>query len=124
MSDQNQQANGSGFSRRKFIAAAGSAGVGATLAGGLASQAAPTSGYWIAQADTPEVTSAKLGFIALTDAAPLIIAKEKGYFEKYGMKDVEIAKQASWGTTRDNLVLGSGSGGIDGAHLLSPMAYL
>jgi hypothetical protein len=49
---------------------------------------------------------AKLGFIALTDAAPLIVAKEKGFFEKYGMPDVDVAKQASWGATRDNLVLG------------------
>lgn len=74
-------------------------------------------------ADAPEVTTARLGFIALTDAAPLIIAKEKGYFGKYGMADVEVVKQASWAVTRDNLVLGSGGGGIDGAHILSPMPY-
>ena len=28
---------------------------------------------------------AKLGFIALTDAAPLFVAKEKGIFAKYGV---------------------------------------
>ncbi len=78
----------------------------------------------VSAADAPEVTKAKLGFIALTDASPLIIAKEKGYFEKYGMKDVEVLKQASWGTTRDNIVLGSDAGGIDGAHILTPMPYL
>lgn len=72
----------------------------------------------------PEVAKAKLGFIALTDASPLIIAKEKGIFAKYGMPDVEVLKQASWAATRDNLVLGSGGGGIDGAHILSPMPYL
>lgn len=72
----------------------------------------------------PETTKAMLGFIALTDAAPLIIAKEKGFFAKYGMPDVEVAKQASWGTTRDNLVLGSQGNGIDGAHILTPMPYL
>lgn len=72
----------------------------------------------------PETTKAILGFIALTDAAPLIIAKEKGFFAKYGMPDVEVAKQASWGTTRDNLVLGSEGNGIDGAHILTPMPYL
>jgi nitrate/nitrite transport system substrate-binding protein len=54
----------------------------------------------------------------------LIIAKEKGLFEKYGMPDVEVVKQASWGTTRDNIVLGSEGGGIDGAHILTPMPYL
>ena len=72
----------------------------------------------------PEITKAVLGYIALTDAAPLIVAKEKGLFDKYGMKDVAIAKQASWGATRDNLVLGSEANGIDGAHILTPMPYL
>ena len=43
----------------------------------------------------PETTKAVLGFIALTDAAPLIIAKEKGFYAKYGMPDVEVMKQAS-----------------------------
>jgi nitrate/nitrite transport system substrate-binding protein len=72
----------------------------------------------------PEVKGAKLGFIALTDAAPLIIAKELGIFAKYGMPDVVVAKQASWAATRDNLVLGADGGGIDGAHILTPMPYL
>ena len=72
----------------------------------------------------PETTKATLGFIALTDSAPLIIAKEKGFFAKYGMPDVEVVKQASWGTTRDNLVLGGAGNGIDGAHILTPMPYL
>ncbi|MCT7976243.1 CmpA/NrtA family ABC transporter substrate-binding protein [Laspinema olomoucense] len=75
-------------------------------------------------ADAPETPTVRLGFIALTDSAPLIIAKEKGFFTKYGMTEVSLEKQASWGTTRDNLVLGSKGGGIDGAHILTPMPYL
>ena len=71
-----------------------------------------------------ETTKATLGYIALTDSAPLIVAKERGLFAKYGVPDIEVTKQASWGGTRDNLVLGGGGGGIDGAHLLTPMAYL
>ena len=77
-----------------------------------------------AQAVGPEVKGVKLGYIALTDAAPLIVAQERGYFAKHGMPEVDVAKQASWGGTRDNLVLGGDRGGIDGAHLLTPMAYL
>jgi nitrate/nitrite transport system substrate-binding protein len=77
-----------------------------------------------AAAATPEVTAVKLGFIALTDAAPLIIAKEKGLFQKHGMPDVEVLKQASWGALRDNIVLGGDANGIDGAHILTPMPYL
>ncbi|MCZ7498562.1 CmpA/NrtA family ABC transporter substrate-binding protein [Agrobacterium sp. ST15.13.015] len=81
------------------------------------------SGAFAATAE-PEVKGAKIGFIALTDAAPLIIAAEKGLFAKHGMPDVEVLKQASWGATRDNLVLGGVSNGIDGAHILTPMPYL
>lgn len=81
-------------------------------------------GAGIAEAAGPETTKANLGFIALTDAGPLFVAKEKGLFAKYGMPDVEVQKQASWGATRDNLVLGSEGNGIDGAHILTPMPYL
>ncbi len=81
-------------------------------------------GVHIAMAAGPEVTTAKLGFIALSDAGALFVAKEKGMFAKYGMPDVEVQKQASWGATRDNLVLGSEGNGIDGAHILTPMPYL
>jgi len=125
------------FSRRKFLTTAGLSTVSAialNACGGEATKtetkattspaATATSAPKVSAADAPETTKAKLGFIALTDSAPLIIAKEKGLFEKYGMKDVEVIKQASWGTTRDNLVLGSEAGGIDGAHILSPMPYL
>lgn len=115
----------SSLSRRKFLAGTAAVTAGAVATGiAKASPQDPASGYWIAQADTPETDRAKLGFIALTDAAPLIIGREKGFFAKYGMTNVDVEKQASWGTTRDNLVLGSGSGGIDGAHILTPMPYL
>jgi nitrate/nitrite transport system substrate-binding protein len=56
--------------------------------GGASPSAAPAVN--INPADAPEVTAAKLGFIALTDSAPLIIAQEKGLFAKYGMKDVQV----------------------------------
>jgi nitrate/nitrite transport system substrate-binding protein len=98
-------------------------GGSATVALLTAAKAAFPGGAF-AQGAGPETKAAKLGFIALTDAAPLFVAKEKGIFAKYGMPDVEVQKQASWGTTRDNLVLGSEGNGIDGAHILTPMPYL
>jgi nitrate/nitrite transport system substrate-binding protein len=98
--------------------------IAATAALLAAARAATPRGAFAQGSATPEVRKATLGFIALTDAAPLIIAKEKGFFARHGMPDVEVARQASWGATRDNLVLGGGRGGIDGAHLLTPMAYL
>jgi nitrate/nitrite transport system substrate-binding protein len=89
-----------------------------------AARAALPGGAWAATADAPELKGAAFGFIALTDASPLIVAKEKGFFAKHGLPEVTVAKQASWGTTRDNLELGSAGGGIDGAHILTPMPYL
>src|SRR4028118_62174 len=125
------------FSRRQFIITAGAATATSLLAhgcstgpldrsGGSKSSAstASTDSQPVAKLDPPEVKKAKLGFIALTDAAPLIVAQQKGFFKKYGMDEVEVVKQASWPVTRDNLELGSEKGGIDGAHILSPMPYL
>ncbi|OQP86858.1 bicarbonate-binding protein [Rhizobium rhizosphaerae] len=107
----------SSLNRRNLLKVA----AGAALVSALRS-AFPSGAF--AAAPAPEVTGVKLGYIALTDAAPLIVAKEKGLFDKYGLPDVEVAKQASWGATRDNLVLGGAAGGIDGAHILSPLPYL
>ncbi|WP_407192760.1 ABC transporter substrate-binding protein [Bradyrhizobium sp. STM 3566] len=107
-----------GLSRRQLLKAAGS--TAALLA--AAKFNFPAGAF--AQDAGPEVKGAKLGFIALSDAGPLFVAKDKGLFAKYGMPDVDVQKQASWGTTRDNLVLGSEGNGIDGAHILTPMPYL
>src|SRR5512138_2049713 len=108
----------SGLSRRQLLKA--TSGAAALLA--AAKLNFPAGAF--AQGTGPEVTGAKLGFIALSDAGPLFVAKDKGLFAKYGMPDVDVQKQASWGTTRDNLVLGSEGNGIDGAHILTPMPYL
>jgi nitrate/nitrite transport system substrate-binding protein len=105
------------LSRRSVIKGAAALG-GAGIAAGIWPATAR------AQGTAPETRAAKLGFIALTDAAPLFVADEKGFFKKHGMTDVEVLKQSSWGATRDNLVLGSKNSGIDGAHILTPMPYL
>lgn len=73
---------------------------------------------------TPETPMIKLGFAPIFEAAPLIVAKEKGFFAKYGMNEVEIAKQANWGSARDNVEIGSAGGGIDGGQWQMPMPYL
>ncbi|MDO8884480.1 MAG: CmpA/NrtA family ABC transporter substrate-binding protein [Pseudotabrizicola sp.] len=104
--------------RRSFLKSAVS--VAATAA---AARLALPGGAWAATA-TPEVTGCTLGYIALTDSAPLIIALEKGLFAKHGMPDVKVEKQASWGATRDNMALGAASGGIDGGHILRPKVHL
>jgi nitrate/nitrite transport system substrate-binding protein len=60
----------------------------------------------------------KLGFISLTDCAPLVVAKELGLFAKYGA-DVELEKEASWAVVRDKML----NGEIDGAHCLFSMPF-
>lgn len=104
--------------RRRFLTSA--AGLAATVA---AARLVLPQGAWAAT-PAPEVTGCSLGYIALTDSAPLIIAAEKGLFAKHGMPDVKVEKQASWGATRDNMALGSAAGGIDGGHLLRPKVHL
>src|SRR5215208_2332148 len=83
-----------GLSRRQLLKATG--GTAALLA--AAKLNFPAGAF--AQGAGPEVKGAKLGFIALTDASPLFVAKEKGLFAKYGVPDTEVLKQASWGATR------------------------
>jgi nitrate/nitrite transport system substrate-binding protein len=117
------------FSRRRFLLTAAGTAVSslvvAACGGKPPATANKTEGAVTGAAggDT-EVKGATLGFIALTDASPLIIAKEKGFFTKHGMPDVKLMKQTSWAVTRDNLELGSDKGGIDGAHILAPMPLL
>lgn len=108
----------SSIQRRKLLKAMGAASLAGVMTPAMRSIA------WAADGGGPEVKGAKLGFIALTDAAPLFVAVEKGFFAKHGMPDVDVVKQASWGATRDNLVLGADKNGIDGAHILTPMPYL
>lgn len=58
----------------------------------------------------------KLGFIPLTDCAPLVAAKELGLFAKYGV-DVQLSKEASWANIRDKVL----NGELEGAHCLFSM---
>ena len=115
--------------RRDFLKAGGAAVIAPSLAGLLAacgkddSKSATTD----TTASGPAATTArssvaprkvKLGFIALTDCASIVMAKELGYFTERDL-DVTIEKQASWPATRDNLL----NNGLDGAHCLSSMPY-
>lgn len=56
----------------------------------------------------------KFGFIKLTDCAPLVIAKEKGFFEEEGLF-VDLEAQANWKILLDRVI----SGELDGAHMLA-----
>ena len=61
-----------------------------------------------------EKPNLKLGFIKLTDMAPLAIAKEKGYFAEEGL-NVTLEAQANWKVLLDGVI----DGQLDGAHMLA-----
>ncbi|UTW07607.1 CmpA/NrtA family ABC transporter substrate-binding protein [Pseudomonas benzenivorans] len=68
----------------------------------------------MARAAEPEKDELKLGFIKLTDMAPLAIAYEKGYFEDEGLY-VTLEAQANWKVLLDRVITGE----LDGAHMLA-----
>ncbi|MFZ9173134.1 ABC transporter substrate-binding protein, partial [Vulcanococcus sp.] len=86
----------SNLSRRKFLVTAAGSAAGAMWLAACGGSKKPPAQSAATGANAPEVTGATLGFIALTDASPLIIAKEKGFFAKHGMPDVKVVKQTSW----------------------------
>lgn len=63
-----------------------------------------------------EQTELNIGFIPLTDCASLAVAREKGFFKKYGL-NVTLSKEASWSNIRDKLAYGM----LDAAQMLATM---
>lgn len=103
--------------RREFLRASSATGLLAAVR-----TAFPHGAF--AQGAGPEVKQIRLGYIALTDAAPLIIAKERGLFAKHGLTEPAVIKQPSWAAVRDNIAANGTPTAIDGAHILTPMPYL
>ncbi|ELY3901616.1 CmpA/NrtA family ABC transporter substrate-binding protein [Klebsiella aerogenes] len=99
------------ISRRRFLQA-GAALSGAMLLPGVMQAA------WAAGSDKPELATVRVGFIPLTDCAPLAIAALKGFDKKYGIS-LQPSKEASWAAVRDKLVAGE----LDAAHILYGMLY-
>ncbi len=74
---------------------------------------------WSAQSATGkrlEKPNLNLGFIPLTDCAPLVVAREKGFFRQQGL-NVELSRENSWANIRDKVSIGM----LDGAQMLAPM---
>lgn len=64
-------------------------------------------------------SSLRVGFVPLTDAAPLIAARELGYFADEGL-DVSLHRQIGWGNVRDKLTFGQ----LHASHALLGMPAL
>ena len=65
---------------------------------------------------TSEKTSLKIGFIKLTDMAPLAIAAEQGFFKDEGLQ-VQLEAQPNWKVLYERVQKGD----LDGAHMLAAM---
>lgn len=108
--------------RRTFLAGSLGVAAAAMLAGcesSATSSVAPgTVPAGAIAGDAPETPDIKIGIIALTDCSPFVIAHEKGFFAKYGIKST-ISKGASWAAIRDAL----NNGDIQATHLLFGMPF-
>lgn len=95
---------------------------GALLTGSAALFAALGNKSWAATAgsasDAPESPDVKFGIIALTDCSPIVVAHEKGFFKKYGIRS-KISKEASWAVIRDRLSTGDNQA----THMLIGMPF-
>ena len=65
------------------------------------------------------LTPVRIGFVPLTDAAPLVMAAELGLFADEGLQ-VRLERQIGWGNARDRLTFGH----LDVAHTLIGMPLL
>ncbi len=69
-------------------------------------QANKSTPILVPQTKKLEQTTINIGYIPLTDCAPLIVAKEKGLFAKYGIEQVNLLQAANWDTIADQIVSG------------------
>ncbi len=99
-----------GITRREFVKRTAA---GALLAG----LPAGWSGGAYAS-DAPEHPKVRIGIIALTDCATIVMAHELGLFRKHGI-EATISKEASWAVIRDRLALGENHA----THMLYGMPY-
>lgn len=60
----------------------------------------------------------RVGFIPLTDAAPLTVAEHLGIFKRHGL-DVELCREIGWATIREKIIYGE----LDAAHAPAPMLW-
>ncbi|MBW4421281.1 MAG: nitrate ABC transporter ATP-binding protein [Myxacorys californica WJT36-NPBG1] len=50
-----------------------------------------------------EKINLEIGFVPLTAAAPVVIAKEKGFFEHHGLDAVNLVRESSWRGIQDGI---------------------
>lgn len=68
--------------------------------------------------DAPEKTELRVGFMPLTDCAPVVMAAVKDFASRYGIRIV-LSRESSWAAIRDKLIAGE----LDAAQALYGLVY-
>jgi len=106
MADRHRAGGGRPLTRRSLVVGGGALGAAAMMGAALGRNARPAL----------EKRMVTLGFIALTDCAPLVVAAEKRFFAAEGL-EVSLSREPSWANIRDKVAVGA----LDGAHILGAM---
>src|SRR5258706_14454777 len=61
----------------------------------------------------------QVGFLPVSDCAPLVIARELGLFEQYEL-EVELRRETSWSNIRDKIIYGE----LDAAHAPATLPFV
>lgn len=61
----------------------------------------------------------RIGYLGVSDCAPLVHAYEAGLFEKYGL-EVQLQRETSWANVRDKVIQGE----LDAAHAPATLPFL
>jgi len=62
-------------------------------------------------------TPIRLGFVPLSDCAPIAVAKETGIFHRYGL-NVRLSRELGWASVRDKMIFGH----LDAAQSIAGIA--
>lgn len=102
------------LSRRSFASMLGTSTLASVIATVFPMDAAKAA--ILDKLGPPEKKKLKVGFVPITCATPIIMAKPLGFYEKYGL-DVDVIKTAGWAVARDKSL----NKEYDASHMLTPM---
>ncbi len=114
-SNPSEKARTVGLSRREFMKESGLAGLAASSVG--AAGCVGLEGDDDEPAEDVEPPNAKVGYLPITDASPLLAAHANGHFEENGIESEEPTLFRGW----DELAEAFFSGDVNIAHFLMPM---
>lgn len=71
------------------------------------------------QLPSPEREELNIGYMRLSDSAPIIVAQALGLYEEFGLR-VNLQREVSWANIRDKTIAGA----LDASQMLAPMPLI